>query len=46
MPLVAYIPPDPTVEGSVIGMAGLTFATGGVAFFGSYLIYSREPSDG
>ena len=44
--LVAYVPPDPTVGGAVTGMAGLTLATGGVAFFGSYLIYSREPSDG
>jgi len=44
--LVAYIPPDPTVGGSVVGMAMLTMATGGTAFLGSYLVYSREPSDG
>jgi hypothetical protein len=43
---VAYIPPDPTVGGSVTGMAGLTMALAGIAFFGSYLVFSRVPSDG
>lgn len=44
--LVAYIPPDPTVGTSVMGMAMLTMVVAGTAFFGSYLVYSRERADG
>jgi hypothetical protein len=42
---VAYLPPDPTVESSVIGMAMLTMVLAGTGFFASYLIYSRQPAD-
>ena len=44
--LVAYLPSDPTVGTSVIGMASLTIAAAGTAFFGSYLVFSRETGDG
>jgi hypothetical protein len=46
MLFVAYVQPDPTVGSSVLGMAMLTLVTGNVTFFGSYLLYSRQPADG
>jgi hypothetical protein len=44
--LVAYLPPDPTVGSSVVGMALLTLTLAGIGFFGSYLVFSRGLSDG
>ena len=44
--LVAYLPPDPTVGKSVVGMSLLTMVSGGTGFFASYLIYSRQAFDG
>jgi hypothetical protein len=39
---VAYVPAVPTVSTSVVGMAILTMASGGTAFFASYLFHSRH----
>ena len=44
--LVAYVPADPTVSTSVVGMAILTMVSGGSAFFASYLLHSRQHTDG
>jgi hypothetical protein len=43
---VAYLPAAPTVSTSVVGMAILTMASGGTAFFATYLLRSRHPADG
>jgi len=43
---VAYVPAVPTVSVSVVGMAILTMASGGTAFFASYLFHSRQHIDG
>jgi hypothetical protein len=39
---MAKVPPAP----SVVGMAALTISLGLAAFFGAYLYYGRQPSDG
>ncbi len=39
---MAKVPPAP----SVVGMAALTMSLGLAAFFGAYLFYGRQPSDG
>lgn len=39
---MANVPPSP----SVAGMAALTVSLGLTAFFGAYLFYGRQPSDG
>jgi hypothetical protein len=39
---MAKVPPSP----SVVGMAALTMSLGLTAFFGAYLFYGRQPSDG
>jgi hypothetical protein len=47
VPLVFLVPYlDPTRDNAVVGMALLTMAVGGAAFFGSYLIYVRQNADG
>jgi hypothetical protein len=43
---VAYLPAAPTVSTSVVGMAILTMASGGTAFFATYLLRSRHPANG
>jgi hypothetical protein len=43
---VAYLPAAPTVSTSVVGMAILTMASGGTAFFGTYLLRSRHLANG
>jgi hypothetical protein len=40
---------SPGMQTAVVGTAGmaiLTMVSGGTGFFASYLIYSRQPSDG
>lgn len=44
--VVAYAPPEPSIGSSVVGMGTLTMVLGLGAFVGSYLYYSRQPSDG
>jgi predicted anti-sigma-YlaC factor YlaD len=46
MLLVVHAPPDPAVSASVVAMALLTMSSGGAAFFTSYLLASRQQTDG
>jgi hypothetical protein len=47
MPLATYAQPDPaSVNMAVVGMALLTMASGGTAFFASYLHCSRRDAHG
>jgi hypothetical protein len=42
---MANVPPDPSDVG-ILGMAALTMTVGLAAFFGAYLYYGRQPTDG